>query len=625
MSNKTKTADLPESDGNGFNPAAQKFSRWNGRFSITITLVTAIGLLTLISVGSVLGVGVWLAQKNTFDLLSTNAHQVVSAEVNRIKQHLKPAEYQAKFLAERIAAGDIDPADRDRFGTMLSGSLAAAPQINRVIFIDKNLLSYFARYDRQRRQITLGTHDYSGDPIIEARMKQIVPGINWGSAVWREDTKKTYLNVAQPVMVNGAFIGAVVAVVSVEHLSDFVDETDSGLAGRRFILAGHDHVLAHWLMARGYPGRSNEAPLPKLKEFGDPVLAGIWRQRGRRELFMELPAGTKGHVVDIAAKRYIFFYRELLGFGPEALITGIYFHGEDIGQEIRRMVISLAVGIIALIVALIAAIYMGRKIARPIVRFSAASGRIRDLDVSQVAELPGSMFRELNDQSKSFNAMLRALRWFELYVPKKLVEQLVKRGDAHEMESDTRNLTVMFTDIAGFSTISQGLSASDVAELVNHHFTLIGACIEAEDGTVDKFIGDSVMAFWGAPDKQKHRAERACRAALAIADTIRNDNAKREAEGKPAIGMRIGIHTGDVTVGNIGSPGRINYTIIGDAVNVGERLEQLGKEIYPPGTDVAILISGDTAKELGNAFSPISAGRYKLKGRAGEMEVFKLL
>ena len=138
-------------------------------------------------------------------------------------------------------------------------------------------------------------------------------------------------------------------------------------------------------------------------------------------------------------------------------------------------------------------------------------------------------------------------------------------------------------------------------------------------------MGDSVMAFWGAPEKQKHRAARACRAALAIAAAIRDDNKKREAEGKPAIGIRIGIHSGDVTVGNIGTPGRINYTIIGDVVNVGERLEQLGKEVYPPGTDVSILISGDTAQELGDAFKPKSAGRFKLKGRAGDVEVFKLL
>lgn len=173
--------------------------------------------------------------------------------------------------------------------------------------------------------------------------------------------------------------------------------------------------------------------------------------------------------------------------------------------------------------------------------------------------------------------------------------------------------------------MSQGMSAPEVADLVNHHFTLIGACIEAEDGTVDKFIGDSVMAFWGAPEKQKHRAERACRAALAIAEAIRADNKKRETEGKPAIGIRIGIHTGDVTVGNIGTPGRINYTIIGDAVNVGQRLEQLGKEVYPTGTDVAILISGDTARDLGDAFNPLAAGRFKLKGRDGDVEVFRLL
>jgi adenylate cyclase len=615
----------PDQNRSGPAVRTQPVSRWNGRFTITITLVAAIGLLTLVSVGSVLGVGVWLAQKNTFALLSTNAHQVVSAEVNRIRQHLMPAEYQARFLAQQIEAGNIDPNDRERFGAMLTGALSAAPQIDRVIFIDKELRSFFARNSRQRGKTSLGVFDYSGEAIIEERMAKLRSGTNWGSAVWREDTNKTYLNVVHPVTLEGKFIGAIVAVVSVEELSDFVDDSGSNALGRPFVLAGRDHVLAHWLMASGYPGRTNEAPLPTLEGFADPVLSAIWQKQGRDRLLIKLPEGTKGHSLKFASQGYIFFYKEIQGFGPKPLIAGIYFLREDIGKEIRRMVISLGVGILALILSLIAAIYIGRKIARPIVRFSAAAGRIRDLDVSQVTDLPGSRLRELNDQSQSFNAMLRALRWFELYVPKKLVGQLVKRGDVQEMQSDTRNLTVMFTDIAGFSTISQDLSAPEVADLVNHHFTLVGACIEAEEGTVDKFIGDSVMACWGAPEKQKRRAERACRAALAIADAIREDNKKRESDGRPPIGMRIGIHTGDVTVGNIGTPGRINYTIIGDVVNIGERLEQLGKEVYPPGTDVSILISGDTAKELSDAFNPISAGKFKLKGRSGDVEVFKLL
>ena len=182
----------------------------------------------------------------------------------------------------------------------------------------------------------------------------------------------------------------------------------------------------------------------------------------------------------------------------------------------------------------------------------------------------------------------------------------------------------MFTDIAGFSSVAENLSAPEVAAVVNRHFEIVAGCIEAEDGTVDKFIGDSVMAFWGAPDAQADAAERACRAALAIADAIRAENDRRRSEGDVPLGIRIGIHTGSATVGNIGSPGRINYTIIGDAVNVGQRLEQLGKSLFPEGSETAILVSGATAAALGPDFHPTPAGKHLVKGRAGEIDVFKL-
>ncbi len=234
------------------------------------------------------------------------------------------------------------------------------------------------------------------------------------------------------------------------------------------------------------------------------------------------------------------------------------------------------------------------------------------------------MFRELDQQAKSFNAMLRALRWFELYIPRKVVERLVKRGDIDDTISSAREITVMFTDIAGFSSVAENLSAPDVAALVNRHFEIVAGCIEAEDGTVDKFIGDSVMAFWGAPDAQPDAAERACRAALAIAEGIRAENVRRRSGGEAPLGIRIGIHSGSATVGNIGSPGRINYTIIGDAVNVGQRLEQLGKTLCPEGSETAILISGATAAGLGPEFHPTPVGIHSVKGRTGEVDVFTL-
>ena len=600
-------------------------SRWNGRVPLTITLATAIGFLVLVTVGTVFGVGVWLAQKNTFDLLSANAHQAIAADVNQIEQHLRPAEHQTRFLANRITKGEIDPANREQFGRMLIGALAAVPQIETVMFINPQLQAFAGGRNIAHDHVALNDIDYSSDPVIRQSMQDVVDGPLWGPPVWRGAHQKTYLNRAYPVRRDGVFIGAVVAVVSVEHLSNFISEKGLETTGNRFILYGRDHILAHWLLMRGYPDRTSEKPLPRLDGFGDPVLASIWQSEGRHKLALNLPEGTEGHLLEIFNDGYAFVYRRLAGFGPRPMIVGAYFQAADVNKEVRRMMAALFAGIAALFVSLIAAVYLGRRIARPIVRFSAAASRIRDLDISKVEDLPGSVFRELNDQSAAFNTMLRALRWFELYVPKKIVERLIKTGEVRDKISDAREITVMFTDIAAFSAASQGMSAPEVAAFVNHHFSLVANCIEAEDGTIDKFMGDAVMAFWGAPDRQADSAERACRAARAIAAAIHADNEQRKAAGEPAVGIRIGIHTGMATVGNIGAAGRLNYTIIGDTVNIGQRLEQLGKEVYPAGTEVSILVSGDTTQKLKTDFKPVAAGHHKLKGRVGEIEVFKLV
>ena len=128
--------------------------RLRGRVSITITLATAIGLLVFIAAGSVLGVGVWLAQKNTFSLLSTNADQAITAAVKQIEQHLRPAEHQAGFIARRIEQGKADPHDKAAFGQLLIGALAAAPQIEAVMFINRDLLAYAA--ERVMRLVRVG-------------------------------------------------------------------------------------------------------------------------------------------------------------------------------------------------------------------------------------------------------------------------------------------------------------------------------------------------------------------------------------------------------------------------------------------------------------------------------------
>ena len=236
--------------------------RLQGRVSIAITLATAIGLLVLVTAGSVLGVGVWLAQQNTFSLLSANADQSIGAAVKQIEQHLQPAEHQDRFIAGRIEQGDVDILDRKGFGLLLAGALAAAPQIEAVMFIDDEYQAFTVGRDSANNLINFNDFDYSGDPRVRASMAAIGQGASWGAPIWRDRFKKTYLNMAFPVTRTGGLFGAVVAVVSVEQLSSFVSTVGGARAGKSFILYGRDRVLAHPLLIDGNPDGSNEAPLP---------------------------------------------------------------------------------------------------------------------------------------------------------------------------------------------------------------------------------------------------------------------------------------------------------------------------------------------------------------------------
>ena len=598
-------------------------ARWNGRLSITVTLATAISLLVLVSVGGVLGAGIWLAGKNTLALLSANANQSIANMVDRIERHLLPAEDQARFIAERIESGEFDPQDRTAFARLLTGGLAGVPQVESISFLDTALTTFFAaRYGGGR--IELGEVDHSDDPRYREYLATIPQEPHWVPPYWMERHGGTYFSRVHPVRRDGSFLGAAAATASIRELSAYVRKVGKGDPGTRFVLYGRERVLAHPLMADGYRGLSLDNPLPRLAGFHDPVLAAIWREQGRSELIISLAQGTNGHSLTIGGEDHVFMFRRLHGFGPEPLTVGVHFRVEAVGAELRRMAVALMVGIGALVVSIAAAVLLGRRIARPIVRFSAAAGQVRTLNIGEIEDLPGSAFRELDQQARAFNAMLRALRWFELYIPRKVVERLVRQGDIEDTISSVRDITVMFTDIAGFSSVAEHLSAPEVAALVNRHFEIVAGCIEAEEGTVDKFIGDSVMAFWGAPEAQGDAAERACRAALAIAAGIRAENARRHSQGEAPLGIRIGIHTGSATVGNIGAPGRINYTIIGDAVNVGQRLEQLGKTLCRADSETVILVSAATASALGPEFHPAPAGRHPVKGRAGAIDVFRL-
>jgi adenylate cyclase len=242
--------------------------------------------------------------------------------------------------------------------------------------------------------------------------------------------------------------------------------------------------------------------------------------------------------------------------------------------------------------------------------------------LSALRDLPPSRVKELDRLSAAFNSMLRTLRVVERYVPRTLVQRLLHRGGS--VASHERDMTVLFTDIAGFTRMSEALPAREVAAFLNHHFALVAECIEAEQGTVDKYLGDGLMAFWGAPERLKGRASRACRAALAIRASLHRENERRRKRGDEPVRVRMGLHRGPTIVGDIGAPGRVDYTVVGDTVNVAQRLQEAGRGVDPD-VEVMIIVSDAIVEDVGPAFRFEPAGSAVLKGRDAPMTIFQLI
>ncbi len=595
------------------------------RLSMVAVLALGFGALVAAAVAAVLAIGLWSASRNTFDLLRDKAETAAEIMVMRTRRHLDPARDQAEYLSKLFASGDLDPRDRGRVSDYLVAALAATPQVRTLAFINTDF--DVLRVSRTEAGPVVGLVNWSDDMDVRLQMEQARGRSKpyWGELVWSEAAQSTLINLRAPLRDKGRFLGMLVSVVTVRDLSRFITAESDRMASNNFILYGGDYVLAHRSMATGPYKRSARQPLPGLGDVGDPVLAQIWNAAARSPLPITLEEPTRGHIITLDGKRYVFLYRALDAYGDVPWFVGSYFaEGDGLGREVRRLTVAGFGGLAILVIALLAALVVGRRLSRPIRDLADAAHGISRFELADVRTLRRSRVREIDEASSAFNAMVGGLQWFETYVPRALVRRLIHLGHDRDLRSEEREVTVLFTDIVGFTTLAEHMTAGEAADVLNAHFSLLAGCIEREEGTIDKYIGNSMMAFWGAPAALPDHAERACRAALAVRRAVMADNEARAARGEPPVRLRIGIHTGRAIAGNIGAPGRINYTLIGDMVNVAHRLEELGKTVGETGAAVNILVSGDVAIRLGVGFDLMPEGAHEVRGRVEEVQVYRL-
>ena len=208
---------------------------------------------------------------------------------------------------------------------------------------------------------------------------------------------------------------------------------------------------------------------------------------------------------------------------------------------------------------------------------------------------------------------------FGTYVPPELVDEMVKNPESYSMMATTRELTVMFCDMRGFTTLSEAMEPTQLQALLNTVFSRLTDVIRQNRGTIDKYMGDCVMAFWGAPVQTHEHATLAVKTALEMAKAIHQLNVEHRAVGLPEIGIGIGLNTGTMCVGDMGSALRRSYTVIGDAVNLGSRLEGLSKTY---GCDI---VASESTRDLAPCFTWQELDKVRVKGKDRAVAIFSPL
>jgi adenylate cyclase len=399
---------------------------------------------------------------------------------------------------------------------------------------------------------------------------------------------------------DGALRGVVTVDFDLDSLSAFVATLHPSAHSLVFVYTESGVMLAHPTLHVGAGGT-----LVTKDDIADPAVRAFFR-------------GGVHDTFDHGGERYLAATREfqpddglrwrVAAIAPEADFMGPLDHLTRV-----ELLISLGVVLLAVLLALVFA----RRITRPLVYLADEMDRVGQFDLSG-SDPEQSRYREIDLMNRALARMRKGLASFAVYVPRDLVRTVLASGQRAELGGKTRPMSVFFSDLAGFTSLSETLEPAALVELLAGYFDEMSNVIGAHRGTIDKFIGDAIMAFWNAPLDDADHAVHACTAALAFQRKL--DDMKRADPSLAGLSARIGIATGDVVVGNIGSHDRMNYTVMGDIVNLASRLEGLGK-VY--GT--RILVSEACRNAAGDRVVMRLVDIVAVKGKSQGVRVYEPL
>jgi adenylate cyclase len=432
-------------------------------------------------------------------------------------------------------------------------------------------------------------------------------GERWFTLTTHPDGERLAVALAGPIDVQQKRAGVLAIIIELARVSNFLSQLTVGKSAGAFILDRHGTAIATPDPdASELNALKTDHPLfPVAVDAITQVGASYDPERGQA---FRTHLNRDGKAYEAVLTPISFPGWSLVTVVPESAFLG------PVQATIHKLLIGLAILIVA--AGLLSAWLAQRLIARPLIKVVNEIRHVERFDLDKVERHP-SKLTEIENLSGAIADMALGLAAFRKYIPADLVKRLISDGHGARLGGAVRPMTVMFVDLAGFTGMSERLG-DRIIPLISRYFDVVSAEIQNHDGTIDKFIGDAVMAFWGAPASNPDHAILACRAALACQGAVRDSGLIDDAG--QAVKIRIGINSGDMLVGNIGSEVRLNYTVIGDAVNIASRLEGANK-LYGS----QIIIGPETRRLAGDHVLVRELDRLAVYGRTGGLKIYELL
>jgi adenylate cyclase len=422
------------------------------------------------------------------------------------------------------------------------------------------------------------------------------------------------ITITAPIVSNGRFVGVFGVDLTLQALSKYLASNRVTPNSLTIVADESGGIIAHPDPSQGGAQHGGGLAQNRLNKLDDErVLAALAERLKTRQDRLKFVVGSN-------ATEYIASFSPFpKDFGKpwEVLIlTPTDDFVGDLKQTNQRLLV-LGVIVFALQLALI--YYLSRTLSRPIEQLARDVSRIRRFKFDETSPVQSSV-TEIRHLSRAVQLLTETLRSFTAYVPRELVQQLIATGHGSKLGMESKYLTLFFADIEGFTHLSETEPSLQLLTQVSTYFATLNAAIEASQGTIDKYIGDAVMAFWGAPNPIEAHPYHACVAAVRAQRRMAVLNQAWELGKLPHLKVRIGIHSDAVLVGNVGTTDRMSYTVMGDGVNIASRLEGINKEL---GTSVCV--SHMVFREVGDRLWLRPIDTVAIKGHSTEIVVYELL